>query len=295
MKKMVVCAVLGGLGNQMFQYAAAKRLALIHSAELCLDLRGFERYPLHNGYELGHVFGVEARAPTSKQLRTDLGVFTTPVALRVLKRSELSVLRPKELVIEPTFQYWDGLQKLSPSFYMLGYWQSEKYFSDVAASIRETFRFRNPLSKLNSDILEEMRGCNSVAIHVRRGDYISHKKTRQIMNLCSMDYYKEAIDLIGASVQTPTFYIFSDDPEWASQNFTFLERKTVVSHNKSKDGYVDMQLMSCCKHQIIANSTFSWWGAWLNEYSEKKVIAPVGWFAGRGTPTDLYPASWLVI
>jgi hypothetical protein len=295
MKKIVVCAVLGGIGNQMFQFAAAKALARIHSAELCLDLRGFERYALHNGYELGRVFGVDIGEATSEQLRADLGLFTTPLALKLLKRPMFSALRPKGLAIEPTFQYWEGLREMALPLYMMGYWQSDKYFSEIAPSIRDTFRFRPPLSALNSDIAEEIRSCSSVAIHVRRGDYVSHKKTSQIMSLCSMDYYNRAIRHIEASVEKPIFYIFSDDPDWAATNFAFLDRKTVISHNESDSSYVDMQLMSCCKHQIIANSTFSWWGAWLNEYPKKQVLAPARWFAAQSEPEDIYPKSWLVL
>jgi hypothetical protein len=295
MTKKIVCAVLGGIGNQMFQFAAAKALALKHSAKLYLDLRGFDSYALHNGYELNRVFGVDAMGVTSEQLQADLGIFTTPIALKLLKRPIFSSLRPRSLAIEPTLQYWEELEELALPIYMMGYWQSDRYFSVVAPSIRETFRFKLPLAGLNADIAEEIRHCNSVAIHVRRGDYISHKKTSQIMSHCSMDYYKQAISHIESAVRQPVFFIFSDDPDWVATNFTFLDRKTLVSHNKSENSYIDMQLMSCCQHQIIANSSFSWWAAWLNEYPEKKVIAPAQWFAFQEAPKDLYPEPWLVL
>ncbi len=295
MEKKIVCAVLGGIGNQMFQFAAAKALALKHSAKLFLDLRGFDNYTLHNGYELERVFGIDAMGVTSEQLRADLGVFTTPVALKILRRPIFSALRPRSLAIEPTFEYWAKLEELALPVYMMGYWQSDRYFSLVAPVIRDTFRFQLPLEGLNADIAQEILGCNSVAIHVRRGDYISHKKTSQIMNCCSMDYYKRAISHIQSTVSQPVFFIFSDDPDWATASFMFLDRKTIISHNKSENSYIDMQLMSCCQHQVIANSTFSWWAAWLNEYPEKQVIAPAQWYASHDSPKDLYPRSWIVL
>ncbi len=294
MKRKIVCAVLGGIGNQMFQFAAAKALALKYSAELFVDLRGFEGYALHNGYELGRVFGIDTERIAREQLLIDFGIFTTPIVLRLLRRPMFSVLRPRSLVVEPSFQYWPELEDLALPMYMIGYWQSYRYFSEIAPSIRETFRFNIPLVGKNADIAQTIRDCNSVAIHVRRGDYISHKKTSQIMSHCSHDYYRRAISHIESNVKLPFFFIFSDDPVWAATNFAFLNRKTIISHNKYQHSYIDMQLMSSCRHQIIANSTFSWWAAWLNEYPEKQVIAPAQWFASYETPKDLYPESWLV-
>ena len=293
MEKIVVGALLGGIGNQMFQYAAAKALALHHSAELFLDLRGFDRYPSHNGYELDRVFGIYVRKATTKQLRANFGLCGTPLALKLLRRPMFSALRPKALVIEPSLQYWDRLREIPMPFYMMGYWQSEKYFSEITQSLREIFRFRLPLSAFNSGIAEEISSCRSVAIHIRRGDYISHKKTSQIMSVCSMEYYKRAINFIENLFKEPVFYIFSDDPDWATTHFKFLDRKTIISHNKSENSYVDMQLMSYCKHQIIANSTFSWWGAWLNPDPEKTVIAPRKWFCNGFDDGELIPPRWI--
>jgi hypothetical protein len=289
---MVICYVLGGLGNQMFQYAAGRALSLSIGSPLLLDLSGFENYALHNGFEIDRVFCAPVNTAVTEDVRQLLGWRASKLTLKLLKRVQSHLLRGPHLVIEPYFNYWAGLRQVDKPSYLMGYWQSEKYFRDFEQNIRSDFSFSAPLDGENLATSIYMQGCNSVSIHVRRGDYVTHAPTAKILNVCTLEYYQKAIKLIVEKIPSPQFFIFSDDQHWVRNNLNIPFPTEYIDRNRGRNSYIDMQLMSSCKHQIMANSSFSWWGAWLNVNPDKIVIAPRNWFCNGINDDDLIPQQW---
>ncbi len=290
---MVISNIIGGLGNQMFQYAAARALALRHGTSLRLDVSGFANYTLHQGFELQRVFDCAIEEASAAEVRKTLGWQASPKVRRILSRPGFSWLRRRELVVEPYFNYWPGFEAVPNDCYLIGYWQSEKYFAGHEATIREDFTFRRPLQARNEELAAAMRDTNSVSLHIRRGDYAKNPKTLATHGLCSLDYYGAAVKYIAERVASPTFFVFSDDISWAQENLKMVSPCEFIGHNQRADSYIDMQLMSACKHHISANSSFSWWGAWLNPNPQKIVVAPRGWFANGTAVDDLIPDGWI--
>lgn len=290
---MVISNIIGGLGNQMFQYAAGRALALRNNTELRLDISGFENYALHQGFELQSVFSCANRIASSDDMKGVLGWQSSPWIRRILSRPAFAPLRRKELLFEPYFWYWDGINQAPSNSYLMGYWQSEKYFGDHAATIRSDFAFRRPLDSLNENIIQKIEASDAVSLHIRRGDYAKNPKTLSVHGLCSLDYYRAAIELVSSRIGSAHFFIFSDDIEWVRQNLILDFPCEFIDHNKGQESYKDMQLMSLCRHHIIANSSFSWWGAWLNPLPEKIVVAPSKWFTNDRNVNDLIPAGWI--
>lgn len=290
---MVISQILGGLGNQMFQYAAGRALALAKNSRLLLDLRAFETYTLHNGFEIDRVFFAPVDVATEADVNQLLGWRSGSVIRKLLKRTRSPLLHGPHLAIEPHFNYWPGLSEGTVPCYVMGYWQSEKYFKEFEQTIRADFKFKVSLSDENRETANHMRSCNSVSLHVRRGDYITHAPTAKILNTCSIDYYRKAIACITEKIPLPHFFVFSDDQLWARNNLDIPFPVEYVDRNRGSHSHIDLQLMSLCKHQIIANSSFSWWGAWLNENPNKIVIAPHDWFCNGLNDNDLIPQQWI--
>jgi hypothetical protein len=285
---MVISQILGGLGNQMFQYAAARALALSRAQPLLLDLAEFDSYKLHNGFELDRVFVIDSAAAKTGDLLPVLGWRTPALVRKVLKRRLFAPLRGAHLAIEPAPNYWPRLQTIESPLYMMGYWQSERYFLMQENTIRTDFCFRRALEGRDAALAAEMADTPSVSVHLRRGDYLSD----QVMDICSLDYYRSAAKHMEERIGHPTYYVFSDDADWVRRHVDFLPGATFIDHNKGPESYKDMHLMSRCKHHIIANSSFSWWGAWLNPSVEKIVVAPRTWFRDGRDDTDHVPSHW---
>lgn len=290
---MIVANLIGGLGNQMFQYAAGRALALSRAENFYVDLRDFKHYKLHNGYELGRVFKLKEKNINQISLGRKLDWQTSRLLGKFFRQRLFSIFRSKSLVVEPQFNYWCRLKDIPSPLYMRGYWQTEKYFQDYKSLIREEFSFRNELVDMNKNLSLDIISSQSVAIHVRRGDYVSDKKSAKVLAVQDISYYKNAISYIASKVDNPRYFIFSDELEWIKENLKFLPNMTVISHNRGMDSHFDMQLMSLCKHNIIANSSFSWWGAWLNINPLKMVIAPKKWFVSGINDSDLIPSEWI--
>ena len=290
---MIISNIIGGLGNQMFQYAAGRACSLKLAVPLKLDTRDFSGYQLHQGFELDRLFNCHAEIAADTDLAKILGWQRAKLAQRLLRRPQLKNLRYKSFVVEPHFNYWSGISQLEDNKYLYGYWQSEKYFTEFTEQIREDFTFKLPFSDQNAEIAEQISQVNAVSLHVRRGDYANSPKTTATHGLCSLDYYRAAIDYVIAHVVQPHFFIFSDDIAWVKANLNIGSSAFFIDHNTNQESYNDMRLMSLCKHNIIANSSFSWWGAWLNQNAEKIVIAPTQWFSKPADTSDLIPASWI--
>lgn len=291
---MITSHIIGGLGNQMFQYAAGRSLALRHGCGLQLDTADFAGYSLHQGFELATVFGLDCRQIDRQTRDRLLGWRGRGLARRLLKRWPGLQFGQPPIVNEPHFPYWPGWERLTSPAYLSGYWQSERYFSHCADQIRQDFQFSKPLDPRSLEIAEEIRAGVSVSLHVRRGDYANNPTTTAVHGLCEPPYYARAIEHLSDRLGSMRLFVFSDDIEWARANLPLdAHPHTFVSHNKGADSWRDMRLMSLCRHHVIANSSFSWWGAWLNASAEKTVIAPARWFAKRVDTRDLIPPQWV--
>ena len=293
---MIISQIIGGLGNQMFQYAAGRALSIRHGVPLHLDITGFKGYNLHQGFELNKVFSCHVLLIDKEGIREYLGWQSSCLARKLLFRPGLKKFINSRFVFEPYFHYWKGFKELSSTSYLMGYWQSEIYFNEIADIIRQDFIFKEPISGCNLSLAEKINVNNSVSLHVRRGDYVENPKTNEWHGTCSIEYYNAAISYICDRFESLHFFIFSDDIEWVRANLKIPSPNTYVDHNKGQESYNDMRLMSLCKHNIIANSTFSWWGAWLNSNHDKIVIAPNRWFNSAQHDTrDLYCPGWVVL
>lgn len=289
---MIVGKVLGGLGNQMFQYTFYKYLSLTKGLPTKIDLSGFNEYSLHNGYELDNVFAIEEKIATLEEVES----YKTKYPLLFKVENKLlnkNIIFGKRHFKENNFFvnkkiFCDDIVDL----YIEGYFQTHKYIDYIESNYGELFKFNTPLSASEQKILHK----NCVAIHIRGGDYLTNPKDRALFgNICTKEYYQKAIECVKSKVENPVFLIFTNEPVYAKQLLND-EDFEIVDWNTGKQSYRDMYLMSLCKHNIIANSSFSWWGAWLNQNDNKIVIAPSKWFnSDKISQKDICPNSWVRI
>lgn len=290
---MIFVNLIGGLGNQMFQYATGRAVAHRHNVPLLLDASGFAHYDLRR-YELDEL-SIQARLATDEELAR-AGVKTKAPTLLNRVGKALGLGRPASLLKEASFTYDARIEQVTSPAYLDGYWQSERYFSNIADLLRKEFTLKAPTDAANEQIAVQIReaGQRAVSLHIRRGDYVNNPQTAQYHGVCSLEYYRAAVDYIAARVSSPHFFVFSDDHAWVSENFKLDHAVTLVDVNGADRGVWDMALMKACRHHVIANSSFSWWGAWLNPHADKIVAAPQRWFSGAShDTTDLVPASWI--
>lgn len=291
---MKIVNILGGLGNQMFQYTLA--LALEKRCQpgtvVRIDPRAFKGYPIHNGYELKRIFGVKIPEATVREV--------TRIAYPFLNYRiwQLCRLLPKRKTIKyewKSMAYDERVFADTREEYLIGYWQTERYFRPFRQDIIRAFAFPPfETGSQNEALGEELKQKCSVAVHIRRGDYLKISNTSGI---CTIDYYQKAIARIKKLVIPDIFIIFSDDIDWCMEQFGAIIGNAdirFVNWNKGRESYRDMQLMSLCKHNIIANSSFSWWGAWLNQNPDKIVIAPSRWMNSEGW-SEIIPEDWNTI
>lgn len=290
---MIMIKLQGGLGNQMFQYAAGKRLAMRRNAELKADGTLYETEQNNmtpRSFELS-CFDMDVQFAQEREIQR----FKKEPNLMYRIRRRLG-MTPRSLIFtEKQFSFDPAVLELPDDMYIQGYWVSEKYFKDIEETIRKDFTFSEPLEGKNKEIAGRIGKVNSVSIHVRRGDYVASKKTNSFHGTCDISYYEKAIEYIAKRVDDPHFFVFSDDIEWVKENLSIPYTTEYIDWNTGKESYRDMQLMSLCKHNIIANSTFSWWGAWLNANEGKIVVAPKRWFKAQEVNTDdLFPKEWVI-
>ncbi len=285
---MIIFELSGGLGNQMFQVAVAHSYQLrFPNIEIVIDVSQFNNNI--RKLELDKFF----------YIKENFLFINQPILSDNLIIRNFSNLLGNKIFIESNpFIFDEKLFKCKDGKKIRGYFQSEKYFSGIRDEIIKIFKF--PILALASiaENIKAIQECNSVSLHVRRGDYISNKSANAYHGVLSLDYYKQAAAKINYIVQEPHYFIFSDDTNWVKSNLNFVPSATFVDINKGDNSYLDMYLMSQCKHNIIANSSFSWWGAWLNQNEEKIVIAPQKWLANNELnqqPQDLIPEKWITL
>lgn len=291
---MIIVKLHGGMANQMFPYAAARRLAHVLDTELKLDVTGFSVYRERQDlafrkYSLG-VFNIQESFATLAEIER-----LTTRKKRVLENIfSRKAARPASYVKERHFHFDPRIMELNGDIYLDGNWNSFRYFEDITPLIRKEFTLRQPPTGHNAELLELIDTTASVSVHVRRGDYVSNPKVNAIYGCCGLDYYRRAIEFIGEKLPSPHFFVFSDDPQWVRSNLFLDWPMTLVDCNGPLDAHEDLRLMSRCRQHIIANSGFSWWGAWLDPNPEKVVVAPEHWFSNNRPETrDLLPSDWV--
>lgn len=275
----------GGLGNQMFQFATGYCVAKKNNVDLYLDLSWFNRRSLHNGFELNNVFNIFSKVSF---LNNDFN-FKKFKFKEFINKFDMTY----HIFNERHFNYSPEITKIPNHCFLKGYWQSETYFKEYENEIKEIFSFNRIKDEANLKIIDEISNNNSVSIHIRRGDFLLKKNQNHQTDLSN--YYYNAINEVSKNNYNLKFFLFTDDPEWVSKNFNIKGKKILVNINHGKNSFIDMHLMSLCKINIIANSSFSWWGAWLNN-NKKIIYAPKNWFNDKSINIDdLIPDSWTVI
>ena len=303
---MLIIKLQGGLGNQMFQYAFAKSAQIKNqqkkeigqssrnNLELKLDTSYYTKKDIlalqkdtPRKYLLDK-FNIDEKIATEdevKKLNPFWFKFYKKIKGKIFGYENQYIFYPKSLVV-------------GDNTYLEGSWQSEKYFQEIADIIKKQFTLKNPFHPTSQKMLDEIKNAENsgkipVSIHVRRTDYVNREVNAKFFGACSLDYYKSAVEIIKQKISSPNFFIFSDDIEWAKENLDFISPAEFVSNPEIPD-YEELILMSKCKHNIIANSSFSWWGAWINQNPNKIVVAPKKWVQKNEEDfKDIIPSEWI--
>lgn len=278
---MRLIKMTGGLGNQMFIYVLYLRMKSRFS-DTCIDLSDMRHYRVHQGYELHSVFTClpktdEVCLPQWLKKIVEFLFFRT-----ILERHEGGALR-----------HYDGPVRW-PLVYYKGFYQNLMYFRGYEKEIRQAFTFdiSRASERSRAMAIQMDDETESVALHVRRGDYLKPKHFSKVGCVCQLPYYQRAVKEIEKRVESPHYYVFTDDMLWVKEQLP-LENVTYIDWNRGKDSWQDMMLMSHCHHHIIPNSTFSWWGAWLSTREEGIIVCPNHWYAHDNGQVPMYPDSWL--
>ena len=293
---MIITRLFGGLGNQMFQYAAGYACARRAGCSLKLDVYDLvDRTPrtdfIYRDYDLG-IFRLQPDFASRSDLRK-VGIGVRPEERHLWERVR-GRLGGNRRLVEKGWGYnaaWEGAK---PPVHLLGYWQNERYFADVADGLREEFAFRADYASDDDAVARRIRGTEAVCVNVRRGDFVALDAERERRGFCDAEYFRRAVEEMRSLVPGAEFFGFSDEVEWCRENIRAAVPIQWVGHEHAgiKFGKY-LWLMSQCRHFIIPNSTFAWWGAWLGEKPDTRVIAPLEWFADeRNAEMGIVPARW---
>ena len=296
----IIVSLYGGLGNQLFQYATARAIAAKNNAELILDLAWFTTAKKSSSITARR-FALSPFNIPSAQLQ-EQGDFLHATSSRItrlfkkylnykkFKRENINYLKEK------SFNFDANIFSLPGSIWLDGYWQSYKYFQDIQALLQREIGTVGQLSNESQKLLFVIATNDAICLHIRRGDYVTNKAAAAVHGLPDMEYYQSGLILAAKGLKNPHCYIFSDDPQWVKENFTASIPITIVDVNGPDDAHQDLWLMAACKRFVIANSSLSWWGAWLSEAADKIVVCPRQWFLAKNLNTrDLIPDDWLKI
>lgn len=300
---MVTVFLRGGLGNQMFQYAAGLNLARKNNVKLALDLVHVrDRFPrphfTYRTFDLTDVFFIEPRITFLSRVANAAPIPGVWLGLDLLVMNAAEIFRRARVIYEDETKPFDpAILDAAGNSILYGRWENERYFIESEKEVREAFRFRQPLAGEALALAERIQKGNSISLHVRRGDYAKVKAVSELMGGTDMSYYESAVAYMVTQVRNPEFFVFSDDVEWCKENIkTGLPTVYVPASVAGPKGAFHLQLMSICRHNIIANSTFSWWGAWLNRNPKKIVVAPKRWSsAATAIGREVAPASWKML
>ena len=293
---MVIVQLNGGLGNQLFQFAAAKSLSLYHNVLLKIDISSFQRQNLPDlevprDFELYNFNGIKDKIfALSEKENADI--------IRFLKKKSFAKLLPnhkRKIYSEPFFHFDANFFNSRKDVLLRGQWQSEKYFLPYSTFLKEALQLKPGLIKNSLLRGSEVSSTNSVSVHVRRADYLRKPVILEWHGVMSKEYYANAFKVLDEKIGSYDVYYFTDDPQWTKSALLPLRKGEIISESTSSH-YEDLYLMSQCRHNIIANSSFSWWGAWLNNNPDKIVIGPKQWFnKGPKDTYDILPETWVKI
>ena len=278
---MIITKIWGGLGNQLFEYALGRKLSLAKNTELKLDTSQFRKDTrrVYDIYHFNIAGSVANRIVTAKFKLLNLFDSSKPYY-------------KKHIVQDQGFYFDPNIFSISDNSFIQGYWQSEKYFKDIEDTIRKDITLKEQPGQKYHELLNEINNSNSISIHVRRADYLSPKNLK-VFALCTPDYYKKAVEIIAEKTGSLKLFFFADDIAWLKQTISTSYPSKFVSAQGLTDCQ-ELMLMSACKHNIVANSSFSWWGAWLNTNPGKIVIAPEKWVVNPARHNkDLLPQEWI--
>lgn len=297
MQASVLVRLEGGLGNQMFQFAAGRAIAVVTSRQLLVDAAAIARGPSNRRYELPLLqIQAAAASPLSRlAARAQVG-FRSPPVLRALARAVSG--RRWTLLRDPGCGCDERLFTTPGDLMLEGPWQSAAYVErsgSVAAAMRHEFSLRLPLTGTLAALAADIAACESVCVHVRRGDYALDPRIAAVHGTLPAEYYAAAAARIAAKVPGPMFFVFSDDLEWARANLEFPGPTRFIGDAAGMAPAVDQRLMASARHFIIANSSFSWWAAWLGTHPGKLVVAPQRWFRDAPAPAGLVPPDWIEV
>ena len=293
---MIIVKLRGGLGNQMFQYAYGKALSIKTGITVKFDANyyfneEFQRSDTPRKYLLDK-FNTDISLATQEEVNK-----ANPLWKKVIRKMKNKIFRYTNI-----YKFSESEFKIKEGNLALGYWQTEKYFKNIESIIRENFTLKNSLAesaqKIENLIIQTKKENKvPVSIHVRRSDYVNIKSNKDFFNVCDVEYYKNAFSEITKLINSPvSLFIFSDDTAWVKENLRFPCETYFVSEEKNIFDYEEIILMSKCSHNIIANSSFSWWGAWLNPNKNKIIMAPKKWVNDSKIDTsDVTPVEWVTI
>ena len=285
---MKIIKIKSGLGNQMFQYAFAKTWQTLTDDKVLLDISHFKLENLHNGFELANLFDIDIDIASENEVKK---IATIPDSfLNRIRRKFLTkpthYIENENLIDKNVFTY-------KGDHYFEGYWQNEKYFEPIKQNISSIFTFKKPLNEKTAET-EKLITSKTASIHIRRGDYLL--KMNSFLNVCDAAYYVKALSILQNKAEIDRIIVFSDDSQWCRENLDFGNIPAIYADwNKASDSWQDMYLMSRCMYNIIPNSSFSWWAAYLNPNPTKIVIAPEIWKKTAGNTKKELPENWIKI
>lgn len=295
----VTVILKGGLGNQLFQYAMGRALSLRLGVPLSLDLSWFKEIQTTDGQTT--TIRQYALVPYGLNVSTHDAVRyngrLASLLLRLSKKVKNCI--PACLVTDGVYQersfgFDSKIYSMEPPISLDGYWQSHLYFDGIAEVLRQDLGQPQGLSEKTQAFVKQINSTDSIAVHIRRGDYLSNQKASATHGVCSVEYYKKGLEAVSIGLSHPHCFVFSDEPEWARNNLHFAMPTTVVDINGPEAAHEDLWLMSACDRFVIANSSLSWWAAWLSHSVKKVVVAPRQWFANGAIDTrDLIPSDWV--
>ena len=275
----ITVRAMGGLGNQLFQYAAGRSMAVRLGVQLFIDSRLYKKNTnrpfLLNQFRHNAVFIERNYLPYT-------------VHKYFWKKFELPRLEAfGRYVAEADYDKLEQIKTARLGGYFFGYWQDPSLFIDIEDTLRQELQYVADPSFENAKMLDHIKSCCAVSVHIRRGDYLTFARHREMFATCPPAYYSKAFDLLISRLkQHPVFFVFSDDLDWAKENLKFSGKAVFVNINDDANSFEDLRLMAACQHHVIANSTFSWWGAWLNNSPDKMVVAPNTWSPPKGSPRN---------
>lgn len=284
---MIIVQFMGGLGNQMFQYALCEKLKSNGNVVKADIETGYKKDELRK-YDIDIFQEIDIE-------KVDSNIYENYLkkAYKLKNRIIGKIFPYKKKIYNEKGMFFDSNIFRLRDAYIKGYWQSERYFLDIRNILLQKFKFPECRDEKNSQYLKQIKEGISVSIHVRRGDYLTETNRKIYGNICTIEYYQKAIKYFEEKYPEVCFFVFSNDVKWTKENLQ-MRHAVYVEGNSEENGYKDMYLMTQCKHNIIANSSFSWWGAWLNQNEEKEVVAPSKWLNTEEVK-DIWCEGWKLI